>query len=72
MLQLPMLMLLHIRGNININTRLITNVTFASPSKGMQVVLNQPHTMQAGQFADPVQMTLDWAKQQAYTNICSS
>jgi hypothetical protein len=38
----------------------------------MQVVLNQPCTEQAGQFADLMQMTLDLAKQQDYTNIGSS
>jgi hypothetical protein len=35
------LMLLHIRGNIDINSTLITNVTLVTTSKGMQVVLNQ-------------------------------
>ncbi len=67
------LMLLHIRGNIDIKSMLITNVTLVTPSKGMQVVLNQPCAVQAEQFADLVWMTfLDFAKQQDYTNICSS
>ncbi len=38
----------------------------------MQVVLNQPCAVRAGQFAVLVQMTLDLAKQQDYTNIYSS
>ncbi len=38
------LMLFHIRGDINIEATLVSNITPAVPSKGMQVVLNQPHT----------------------------
>jgi hypothetical protein len=38
------LMLLHIRGDIDIKTTLVLNIIPAAPSKGMQVVLNQPHT----------------------------
>jgi hypothetical protein len=37
------LMLLHIRGDINIKATLVSNIIPATPSKGMQVVLNQPH-----------------------------
>jgi hypothetical protein len=37
------LMLLHIRGNIDINPTLVLNIIPAAPSKGMQVVLNQHH-----------------------------
>jgi hypothetical protein len=48
------LMLLHIRGNINIKATLVSNITPAVPSKGMQVVLNQPRAAQASQFADLV------------------
>jgi hypothetical protein len=47
-------MLLHIHGNINIEATLVSNITPAIPSKGMQVVLNQPHAAQASQFADLV------------------
>jgi hypothetical protein len=36
------LMLLLIRGNINIESPMVLNITSAPPSKGMQVVLNQP------------------------------
>ena len=36
------LMLLHIRGNINIKATRVSNIIPAAPSKGMQVVLNQP------------------------------
>ena len=36
------LMLLHIRGNINIKATLVSNITPAIPSTGRQVVLNQP------------------------------
>ena len=37
----------------------------------MQIVLNQPCAAQASQFADLVRMTLEFAKQQDYTNIRS-
>jgi hypothetical protein len=37
------LMLFHIHGNINIKATSVLNITPAVPSKGMQVVLNQPH-----------------------------
>jgi hypothetical protein len=36
------LMLLLIRGNINIKSQMVLNITSSLPSKGMQVVLNQP------------------------------
>jgi hypothetical protein len=36
------LMLLHIRGDIDIKATLVSNINPATPSKGMQVVLNQP------------------------------
>jgi hypothetical protein len=48
------LMLFHIRGNIYIKATLVSNITPAIPSKGMQVVLNQPHAAHASQFADLV------------------
>jgi hypothetical protein len=37
------LMLLLIRGNMNIESPTVLNISSAPPSKGMQVVLNQPH-----------------------------
>ncbi len=52
------LMLLLIRGNMNIELPTISNTSSAPPSKGMQVVLNQPRAAQASQFADLVRMTL--------------
>jgi hypothetical protein len=39
------LMLLHICSNININSTSIANKTLATPSKGMQIVLNQPRAV---------------------------
>ncbi len=36
------LMLFHICGDIDIKATLVSNITPAVPSKGMQVVLNQP------------------------------
>ncbi len=45
------LMLLHIRGDINIEATSVTNIVPATPSKGMQVVLNQPRAVRASQFA---------------------
>jgi hypothetical protein len=65
------LMLLLIRGNMNIELPTVSNISSAPPSKGMQVVLNQPCAAQASQFADLVRMTLEFAKQQDYTNIRS-
>jgi hypothetical protein len=44
------LMLFHIHGNIDIEATSVSNITPAIPSKGMQVVLNQPHTAQASQL----------------------
>ncbi len=52
------LMLLHIRGDIDIKVTLVSNIIPAAPSKGMQVVLNQPRVACASQFADLVRMTL--------------
>jgi hypothetical protein len=57
-------MLFHIRGDIDIKATLVLNIIPDVPSKGMQVVLNQPHAAQASQFADLVQMTLQLAKHQ--------
>jgi hypothetical protein len=44
------LMLFHIRGNINIKATSVLNITPAIPSKGMQVVLNQPRTARASKL----------------------
>jgi hypothetical protein len=63
------LMLLHIHGDINIEATLVSNIIPTAPSKGMQVVLNQPCAAQASQFTDLVQMTLELAKQQDFTSI---
>jgi hypothetical protein len=65
------LMLLHVCGDINIYSTLITNINPAFPLRGMQVVLNQLHAVLASQFADLVWMTLDLAKEQDYTKIRS-
>jgi hypothetical protein len=46
------LMLLHIHGDIGFNSTSIMSVNLATPSKGMQLVLNQPRATRAGQFAD--------------------
>jgi hypothetical protein len=62
-------MLLHICGNIDIDVTLLSHIIPAAPSKGMQVVLNQPRAAQASQFADLLQMTLELAKQQDFTSI---
>ncbi len=48
------LMLFHIRGDINIEATLVSNITPAVPLKGIQVVLNQPCAARASQFADLV------------------
>jgi hypothetical protein len=41
------LLLLCIRGNINNKATSVSNIIPAAPSKGMQVVLNQPRAAQA-------------------------
>jgi hypothetical protein len=66
------LMLFHICGNIDIEAKLVLNITPAVPSKGMQVVLNQARAACASQFADLVQMTLELAKHQDFTSIQST
>ncbi len=66
------LMLFHIRGNINIKATTVLNITPAVPSKGMQVVLNQPCAACASQFADLVRMTLELAEHQDFTSIRST
>jgi hypothetical protein len=63
------LMLFHIRGDINIEAPLVSNITPAIPSKGMQVVQNQPRAAWASQFADLMQMTLELAKHKDFTSI---
>ncbi len=63
------LMLFHICGDIDIKATLVSNITPAVPSKGMQNVLNQPRAACASQFADLVQMTLELAKHQDFTSI---
>jgi hypothetical protein len=65
-------MLLHIHGDIDIEATLVSNIIPAAPSKGMQVVLNNPHAAQASQFADLLQMTLELAKHQDFTSIRST
>jgi hypothetical protein len=65
-------MLFHIRGNIDTKATLVSNITPAIPSKGMQVVLNQPCTACASQFADLVQIELELAKHQDFTSIQST
>jgi hypothetical protein len=66
------LMLLHIHCDINMEATLVLNITPTVPSKGMQVVLNQPCVAQASQFADLVPMTLEVAKHQDFTSIQST
>jgi hypothetical protein len=66
------LMLFHIRGDINIQATLVSNIIPVVPLKGMQVVLNQPCTAQASQFADLVRMTLKLVKHQDFTSIQST
>jgi hypothetical protein len=66
------LMLLHIHGDIDIKATLVSNIIPATPSKGMQVVLNQPCAAQARKFANLVQTTSELAKHQDFTSIQST
>jgi hypothetical protein len=59
----------HIRGDIDIEATLVSNITPAVPLKGMQVVRNQPCAACASRFADLMQMTLELAKHQDFTSI---
>jgi hypothetical protein len=65
-------MLLHVRDDIDIKATAVSNIIPTAPSKGMQVVLNQPCAAQASTFADLVQMTLELARQQDFTSIQST
>jgi hypothetical protein len=49
-------MLFHIHGNIDIKATSVSNIIPAVPSKGMQVVPNQPLAACASQFADLVRI----------------
>ncbi len=66
------LMLFHIHGNIDIKATLVSNITPAVLSKGMQVVLNQPRAACASQFAELLQKALELAKHQDFTSIQST
>jgi hypothetical protein len=66
------LMLFHIRGDIDIEATLVSNITPAVSLKGMQVVLNQPRAAWASQFVDLVRMTLELAKHQDFTSFRST
>jgi hypothetical protein len=65
-------MIFHNRGNIDIKATFLSNINPAVPSKGMQVVPNQPHAARASQFTDLVRMTLELAKHQDFTSIQST
>jgi hypothetical protein len=66
------LVVLHICGSVDIKATLVSNIIPATPSKGMQVILNQPCAAQASQYADFVQMTLELVKHQDFTCVQST
>ena len=66
------LMLFHIRGNINIDAIIVSSISAAIPSKGMQIIMNQNWASRASSFADLMQMTINEAKAQDWTSIRSS
>ena len=65
-------MIFHIRGNIDINAITVSSISAALPSKGMQIIMNQNRASRASSFADLMQMTINEAKAQDWTNIRSS
>jgi hypothetical protein len=52
------LMLLHVCAEINIKESSISNMTFATPSNGMEVVLSHPWASCSTSLAEPIRQTL--------------
>ncbi len=62
-------MLFHVRGEVNIEASMVSNIIPATPSKGMQVTMNQNRAMRAGSFIDLLRMTFDQAKGTDFMNL---
>jgi hypothetical protein len=56
------LILLHVCGDIDIDSSLIANINPATPSRDMPGSLESALRVRASQFADLMQMTLNLAK----------
>jgi hypothetical protein len=67
------LMQLHICGcgSIHYKMLLVTKITLATPSPGMEVLLNQPHAAQSTSLLDLVHQTLDITKESDHLSIQS-
>jgi hypothetical protein len=66
------LMLFHVQGNVDIKATLVSSITAAIPSRGMQIIMNQNRASRASSFADLMRMTINKAKAQDWMSIQSS
>jgi hypothetical protein len=57
-------MLLHVCAKINFKESTISDMTFATPSNGMEVVLSHPRTFRPTSLADLICQTLLMTKEQ--------
>ena len=62
-------MFLHICGSIDYKTLLVTDITVATPSPGIEVVLSQPCAAQSTSLSDLVHPTLDITKESNHLSI---
>jgi hypothetical protein len=61
----------HICANIDYKGSSISNILFAAPSNGIEVVLSQPHTAWPTSLADMIRQTLLMTKNQDHLSIQS-
>ncbi len=64
-------MLIHACGSIDYKTLLVTDIMLATPSQGMEVVLNQPSAAWSTSLSDLVQQTLEITKESNHLSIRS-
>jgi hypothetical protein len=65
------LMLLHVCAEINFKESTVSNMTFAAPSNGMEVVLSHPRASHPTSLADQICQTLLMNKEQDHLSIRS-
>jgi hypothetical protein len=63
------LMLLHVCAKINFKELTVSNITFANPSNGMEVVLSHPWASRPTLLADLIHQTLLMTKEQDHLSI---
>ena len=64
-------MLIHACGTIDYKMLLVTDITLATPSPGIKVVLNQPQASWSTSLSDLVQQTLEITKESDHLSIRS-